>query len=91
MNINNFFIFYKTDFVINPNLRVEKELLQLRANKFNNKAEAHRMEFLKTYDLEKNSNLKIEFSPNLIESFYIDNYANESNVFFHIKYLINFH
>lgn len=69
---------------MNPNLRAEKELLQLRANKFNTKAEEHRMEFLKNYDFEKNSNLKIEFSPNLMENFYLENFTDGSNVYFYI-------
>ena len=65
---------------MNPNLRAEKELLQLRANRFNSNTEANRLDFLKNYDFEKNSKLKIEFSPNLIETFYYENYTNASNV-----------
>lgn len=67
---------------MNPNLRAEKELLQLRANKFNSKTEAHRMELMKNFEFDKNSKLKIEFSPNITESFYSENYTNQINVFF---------
>ena len=76
--INNYII----DHVINPNLRAEKELLQLRANRFISQTEAHRMEFLKSYDFEKNSKLKIEFSANLTDPFYFENYINENNVIY---------
>ncbi len=43
--------------------------------------ETNRMEFLKEYDLEKDSKLKIQISVNLMNNFYSQNYISEFNVF----------
>ena len=65
---------------MNPNLRAEKELLQLRANKFSSKTEANRTGFLKDYEFENDSKLKIQISKNLMQDFYYQNYTTEHNV-----------
>jgi len=51
------------------------------------------MEFFKEYELEKNTNLKIEISINLMDNFYSENYTNEINVNYSIihEFLNIFH